>query len=753
MKNHDIDMDEQDDIRLASVLDMVFFDHKLILSITAACALLGGLYAVFATPIYRADMLIRIEDSGNNLGKSLLGDVSSMFETKTAVTAEMEILRSRTLASYVVDNQHLDFNVTPRYFPVFGAWLAQQRNVLPAAGRPLGGYAWGGEKIEVTRFKVPANAEGRQFTLLAEDKTHYRLIAPSIGFDVSGETGQEGVWKTPWGPVELQVTTLLARPGTEFLLTHHSHLKAVNTIQQRLVIGEKGKQSGIVSVELEDDDPVLVAGVLNALGSQYVLQNTERKSAEAQKSLDFLAQVLPGARKNLERAEERFVSMRNEYGTIDLAEEAKLVLERSAELRTKESMLKIKRDELLKDFTPKHPSIEAIDAQLVSIGAEIGKLNQRIRKMPSVEREVLGLTRDVKMNSEVLTNLLNSAQQMQLIKAGKIGSASIVDYAAVPEAPVKPYRVQTFLISIVLGLLLGIVAALVKRRMQGGVEDAREIEQATGLPVYASVPMSASQEVLSEKIKAKSSQNLLLAHIDTHDAAVESMRSFRTALQFAMVEAKNNIVMFSGTAPDIGKSFISANFAGVMADAGKRVLLVDLDLRKGHLNQYFGLLRESGFVDLISGERDLSEVVKKSVVPNLDFIATGDIPANPNAVLLSSKLPTLLKRLASRYDIVVVDTPPILAVTDPSVIAPHVGTTILVVREGKTNMSEIHEAIKRFTQAGIAVSGVLMNGVRARPSSYGYGYGSYRYRYSGYAYDSYRPTFSKDGDEFQATGK
>ncbi len=498
-------------------------------------------------------------------------------------------------------------------------------------------------------------------------QTHYRLKSSAIGLDVTGQVGRAETWETPMGVFELQVRTLVARPGTEFKLMHYSHQRAVSDLQRRVQISEKGKLSGIVSIELEDANPGLISGVLNTLGSQYVQQNIERKSAEAQKSLDFLAQVLPDARRNMEQAEERFVTMRNARGTVDLAEEAKIVLKQSAELRTKESMLKIRRDELLKDFTPEHPAIEAIDAQLASIRGETGKIEHLIKKMPNVEREVIGLTRDVKMNSEVFTNLMNSAQQMQLIKAGKIGSASVVDYAVVPEFPIKPNRSLIFLLSVAGGLLLGVVTVLVKRFVLSGVESAHEIEQATGLSVYASVPMSKKQSALSVKIKARARENLLLAHLDTNDAAIESLRSFRTALQFAMLEARNNIVMFSGTAPGIGKSFSSVNFAGVMAEAGKRVLLIDLDLRKGHLNQYFGQSRDNGFVDLISGERDLDEVVRKNVIPNLDFISTGKLPANPNDILLNSKLPAVLEKCSAEYDVVILDTPPILAVTDPSV--------------------------------------------------------------------------------------
>ncbi len=729
-------MEDKEEINLMALFDAVYFNRKLVLAFVGLFSLLGGLYVLLAPAVYKADLLIQIEDSSNP-ANNLLGDVSSLFETKTAASAEIEILQSRMLVSHSVDNLHLDFEAVPRYFPLFGEWLAKRGNVLSGSkSRPLGGYAWGDEQIEVASFKVPAVLEDVKFILTAEGPGSYHLSEPDSGLEVTGQVGRDEVWKTSAGEVQLKVTKLVGRTATEFRLVHRSHLEAVQQLQKKLVVTEKGKQSGILSVELEGYKPALVAAILNELGSQYVRQNTERKSAEAQKTLEFLDGFLPDAKKRLEMAEERFVNLRKERGTVDLTEESKLTLQRSVELRTKEAGLRIKREALLKDLTPMHPAVEAVDAELAAIGKEMAKIEEMVKRLPDVEREVMGLTRDVKLNQEMYTSLMNTAQQLLLVKAGKVGNVRVIDYAAVPEEPIKPNRPLFFGLFVLMGGFFGIFAAFIKHGLSGGIEDPHKIEEETGLSVYASVPVSQKQTALHEKIHAKVKENLILAHQDVHDAAIESLRSFRTALQFGMLDAKNNRVMLSGPTPGVGKSFVSVNFATVMADAGKRILLIDLDLRKGHLNQYLGLPRENGFTDLILGESSPEQVIRKNVIPNLDFISTGVLPPDPNALLLSSRLHGLLDQLSANYDLVIMDTPPVLAVTDATVLSHIAGTIILVTREGTTTLGEVHESIKRFTQVGTAITGILFNGVRQRPTKYGYN--SYRYRYSSQAYDSYR---------------
>ena len=253
--------------------------------------------------------------------------------------------------------------------------------------------------------------------------------------------------------------------------------------------------------------------------------------------------------------------------------------------------------------------------------------------------------------------MLNSFQQLRLVKEGKVGNVRIVDVAVMPERPVKPQRALVVALSAVLGLLAGLGLAFVRNSMRPGIKNAEELEHHLGLHVFATVPHSKEQLQLDADTKAKKPGTHLLASLRPNEAAIESLRSLRTALQFAMLDAPNNIVLITGPTPGIGKSFTSANFAAVLAAAGTRVLLIDADMRKGHINQLFGLERGMGLSELITGSQTLAKVLRPGVAPGLDFLSTGTMPPNPAELLMSPAAQDLLKTLAAQYDIVLVDTP------------------------------------------------------------------------------------------------
>lgn len=342
--------------------------------------------------------------------------------------------------------------------------------------------------------------------------------------------------------------------------------------------------------------------------------------------------------------------------------------------------------------------------------------------------------RDVKVGTELYTSLLNTAQQLRLAKASKIGTSRLIDEAVVPEEPVKPKRLMIIPISAFLGLFIGVMAAFIRKAMRGAIDSSKMIEDATGLQVYATVMESKQQEALSRKIKAKGAGTFVLAEAQPDDLSIESLRSFRVALQFAMLDAPNNRVMLTGPTPGVGKTFLAANIAVILAQAGKRVLLIDMDLHKGHLNQYFGLGRKGGVSEILAGEFTLDQATHKDILKNLSFVSNGIQVANPSALLLNERLPRFLDECSEKYDIVIVDASPALLVSDVAVIGPHIGTSFMVVRDGTSTLADLTIAIKRLSQARVEIKGVLFNGQLMRITNlYGYGYGyGYGYKYGNY---------------------
>jgi tyrosine-protein kinase Etk/Wzc len=728
-----VDQDE-DSINLAIHLDLLFDNRWLITAVAFAVTLLGAMYAFMATPVYEANILVQVEDSASS-SKNLLGDLSGVFDLKTGAAAEMEILRSRFVITRAVANQQLYIESRPSYFPVIGRWIARRNKYLSNPGfLGLGGYVWGNESIEVSMFNVPATLEGQPFTLVATGNDRYRLKLPRAGIDFSGKVGERILQKTEQGNIEFLLERLEGRAGAEFQLVRRPVLETVEKLQQSLTIAEKGKQSGIIGVALEGESPSRTADTLNEIGNQYIRQNVDRKSEEAEKSLAFLDKQLPMMRANVEAAEAKYNKLRNSQGTIDLNEEAKTILQQSVQAQTKLLELKQRRDELLTRFQETNPMVEAVDRQIRTLNREIAEVNSRIKRMPSVEQDVLRMTRDVKVNTELYTSLLNSAQQLRLVKASKVGNVRLLDVAEPPIKPVRPKRAIVISLAVLAGLLLGVIAAFVRKNLFGGIDDPAEIEQMLGLTVSAAIPHSEKQELLYTQMQGNPQTHSVLASDDPKDLAIESLRSFRTSLQFSMLGAKNNIVMISGPTPGVGKSFVSVNFAAVLAAVGKRVLLVDADLRKGYLQKYFCQPRDKGLSELIAGQITLEVALRKAVLPGVDFITTGVLPPHPAELLTHHNFAEFLKTVSATYDLVIVDTAPVLAVSDSLVVAPHVGAIFNIVRGGVSTIGEIEEAVKRFNQAGSAVTGIVFNDLKPRIGRYGYGSKYGKYRYAAYNY-------------------
>jgi len=728
--------DDEDSINLLDLLDVVLDQRWVIATVTAIVLAVGAAYAWMATPIFEANTLIQVEDIKGGAMGGLLGDAGSMFDIKSPASAEMEILRSRLVVGQAVENLKLDLVVTPKYLPVMGRWLARRATEPSNPGfMGLTGYVTGAEELKIAQLQVPPTLEDERLSVIVT-ANGYELRSSEGEVLGQGRSTEALNFKLNGQPGMLLVASVSGKPGAEFYVTKLSRLGVTEKLQTELQISEKGKQSGVISTSLQGSDPVQTATVLNEISGFYVRQNVQRKAAEAEKSISFLNTQLPDLRKQLEASENKFNQFRNQNATFNLGEEAKGVLDQSVSLRVKLLELEQKRKELEPRFTAQHPSVQVIDAQIKQVNGLLKTMESKARSFPNTEQDLLRLTRDVKVNNELYTSLLNSFQQLRLIKEGKVGNVRIVDVAAVPERPVKPKRLLVLSLSGVLGLLAGLALAFLRNSLRPGIKHADDIEQHLGLHVFATIPHSQEQQKLSGDIQAKQAGQHLLANAQPNDPCIESLRSLRTALQFAMLDAPNNIVLVTGPTPGIGKSFTCSNFAAVLAAGGKRVLLIDGDMRKGHIHETFGMERGHGLSELIAGSQSFEQVVRKDVSSHLDFIATGPLPPNPAELLMSPATVQLLASLSALYDVVVVDTPAVLAVSDTQVLAPLAGTVFMLARADTSTLAELQESAKRLARSGVTVRGVIFNDLNVSKRRYGYGYG-YGYKYSRYRYANY----------------
>lgn len=711
------------DIDLKGYFNILYDSRWLIGAITLLVTVMAIVYALIASPVYEANLMIHVEEESPNASKNILSEVSSLFETKKAAIAEMELLRSRMVISHAVDNLQLYIDVRPKYFPVVGFWFAdRQAAELSEPGVfGYGGYVWGPERADVSVFDVPEAWYNREFTITARGNGSYHLSGSGLPAIYEGIVGNTLKASTRAGNIELRIDRLDARNGAQFSLRRSSRLSTIERIQNAMVISEQGKQSGVIEVRLQGEDPQRINSMLAEIGREYMRQNLARKTEEAEKSLAFLNEQLPALKRQLEQSEEKYNYFRNSNGTIDMREEARMTLQQAASAQTRRIDLDQKRTELLTRFTDDHPLLVGLNRQRKEVDDEIASVARRIRSLPVLEQDEARLVREIKVNTDLYTALSNTAQQLRLISVGRVSNVRLIDAPMAPEHALKPNRPLIVMLAVVTGIFLGTLMAFARKALSGGIDDPHRIERLLGARVvYASIPHSSNQDRLTRKSRHIPGYLPLLAQAYPEDIAIESLRSFRAALMYAMPHLKNNIVLFAGPGRDLGKSFMAANFAAVVAASGKRVLLIDADLRNGHLHRYFGVSREQGLTKAISGALPLEHIIHRRVLDNLDFIPTGALPPNRAEFLQHLNFSNLLDTVSAEYDMVVIDPPPILAVSDVLIIGAHAGAVFLLARAGVTTEGEITESVKRLNHAGIAPQGVVFNDMPLRIGGYAY---------------------------------
>ena len=693
----------------------------VILSIVAAL-----LYLRVTPDTYRVDALVQVEES-KGTSAALLGDLSNMIEQKQPAQAEIEILKSRLVLGDVIDRLNLDIQVAGTENSLFDRLLNPHDYRTEYSTRSVL-FRDGDQAFDIRQFDIPQAYYDKTLELQFKEQ-QFSLTDPRTGQVVfSGllnrnnqATRPDGTWKVAiFSQDQFQ---------DRYLISKQSLPAAANRLLANYSVAEKGKMTGILGLNYEGQDKAHITQVLNAILQAYSQQNVERRSAETAQTLKFLEDQLPELRQQLDVAEREFNQFRQQSNTVDVTKESELYLTQSIALETQKAQLEQSVAEASAKYTSEHPVMQQMEAQLAAINSRIAELNGTLKQLPDLQRRYLQLYREVEVKQQLYTALLNSYQQLRIAKAGEIGNVRIVDTAVEPLKPIAPKKLQILILSIFLGGFLGTLIALLRNMMRSGIKDAAQIENELDIPVYATVPRSAVQESRAKLLKKKKAIPILAVK-DSDDIAVESIRSIRTTIHFSLTEAKNNIIAISGPAPEVGKSFIAANLGAILAQGGKRVLVMDGDMRRGYLHKYFNQDTAPGLSELLLGTHTLEQVIKADSYEGLYFISRGKNPSNPAELLGSQKFQALLSELSAQFDHILIDTPPALAVTDGVIIAQSAGVNLLVVRHAKTQMKELELTINRFEQAKVKVNGVILNDVQRGSGGYGYGYGyNYNYHY------------------------
>jgi len=713
----------EDTIDLKELFFALIAQWKLI----ALCIILSLVFALLylrATPnTYSVNALVQVEDS-KGASAALLGDLSQMIDQKSPAQSEIEILKSRLVLGSVIQALHLDLNISSTE-DTFSHRLFNKADYSTEYTPKAVIFNDGEKSFDIKQFDVPNYYLDKKLSLSFKNNSFSLMDLKTDEVVLKAPLNQLNQINTKYGLWKIAISSKDSF-NSDYFVKKSSLPTAVNTILANYSVAEKGKLTGILGLSYQGQDKEHITKVLNSILSAYSAQNVARRSAETAQTLKFLDEQLPELKKQLDDAEREFNKFRQQYNTVDVTKESELYLTQSINLETKKIELQQQQADLAAKYTSEHPAMREINAQLAALNKQISDLNGTLKRLPDLQRQYLQLYREVEVKTQLYTALLNSYQQLRIAKAGEIGNVRIVDTAVEPVEPIKPKKLQILILSIFLGGFLGTLLALLRNMLRTGVKDSTQIEREFDLPVYATVPRSPVQETRISILKKKKSIPILaVKHSD--DIAIESLRSIRTAIHFALASAKNNIIMIAGPAPEVGKSFISTNLATIFAQSDKKVLLIDADMRRGYLHKYFDVEVKLGLSEFLSNQAELSQIIHQAEVNGLNVITRGKSPTNPSEMLGSQKFKALLDELSQQYDHIIIDTPPILAVTDGIIISQYAGVNLLIARYSKSQMKELELSLNRFEQAGVKVNGFILNDIQ-RTAGAGYSY-NYAYAY------------------------
>lgn len=687
-------VEQDDEIDLIAIAKILWAKKWIVLAFTFVGLLVGFFLMRWMRDVYSSDALLQLDVSSSKT--SAMVDIGSIFEQESPAEAEIRLIKSRHVLMEVVTKENLNYSSSP-----IGFWNRLARK----EGR-----------MELSLFSVPDAVKQESYEWIAEtiSPNEFRLYSPLGGTLVEGSVGN--TYRVPFAGDSLAicVSMMLAEPGQKFKLAELNVLEVAEGLKKSLNVAEDGKKTNILTLSLENRYSDKAASILNAVIETYVRQNVEMRSAEAEKTLEFLEEQLPSIKAKLDSAEGALTNYRHEVGTVDLTAEAKVTLDRQVHLKAQLLAVEQQIQENARLYTEDHPTMQAILQQQSRLKREIAKEEALVKDLPATQQEVIKLQQEVKINNELYTSILNNIQQLRVVRAGEIGNVRIVDKACIRAKPIKPRRKIILLGGMLGGFLLGCGLIFLQRMMYGnGVISASEIERETNVSVFSKIVKTRMDNIPSYRERL-----FCLAAVAPENLSVEQLRLLRSALEFSFLDAGNKVLLVSGISPGAGKSFVSMNLAYLFAMMGKKVLLVDADLRKSRLSEK----KAAGLSDVLCGKSNLEDVVDKVCDGAFEFLPIGKRNNNPNELLSSKNFEEFIKHSKESYDVVLVDTPPINLVADAQSIARYVDFALLVLRYRMDSMENIKEALAALDIAGVQKRAFVLNQCYNDGSFLSYGY-------------------------------
>ena len=672
------------------------------------CLILAGAVGVFVSmwirPVYQVDALLQIESKVNKSSMNMMAGLGALFSPSSPAETEIELIKSRQVMGAAVEKMHLQYTAEP---------LGFMDRLLHREGR-----------LELSQFdvpwdKMPASEEAKPWIVAIKDSLGaFDLIDHNEKVVLSGLPSKTYRFPYAGDTAVFGILRCDVRPGQRFEVDKMRRLDAIEAFRSAFDVKEKGKKTGILKFSYQDVYPDRGVEILNEVASSYLRQNVEERNAEAQKTLEFLEKQLPGVKDRMDSALMNLNVYRNRVGSVDINAETQIVLQRRMKLQQDILALQQRKQEAIRLFHSEHPTVKTLEDQEEALRRELSGTSSQVKKLPSTQQEVLKLQNEVELSKVMYTSMLNNIQQLRLVSAGEVGTVRIIDFAEETVKPVKPKKKVILAIALFFGFVLGALIVSLKTKLNSGVKSASFIEKETGFTVYAKVPKGNPKGTKGTRP---------LAVVEPDDVAVESLRALRSSLEFSMMDSESPVIGVSGLIPGVGKSFVSVNLAALFAGLGKKVLLIDADLRKGRIHKEFGIKRGEGLSQIMLRETTADKVTFPTEVENLFVIPCGNVPANPAELLGSKFYGELIEQFKKDYDLIIVDTPPIMLVTDAALACRDAAQVVMVIEYNKHSIDAIKDGMSQILKGNPkAHASIVINKYEhSRSEGYGYKYGKY----------------------------
>ncbi|MGB5219243.1 MAG: polysaccharide biosynthesis tyrosine autokinase [Smithella sp.] len=786
----------EEEINIFDYIGVIMRRWKIVVVALFAVFLIVAVYTFMTKPIYEASATIHVKDDKSK--GMVLGDLG--LKESNPVSAEIELLKSRSNAEQVVERLHLNWKIDKKSDGLF---------------------------FNIMEFTSTARKPVYKVTMTGADTFAVR--------DNNGNlvgTGRSGnLLKTK--DFSLLLNNVKGAKGDSFRLNLSSFNATAESLRKSIKANEVGRMTGIIRASYTSTDPVLAKKVVDELVTAYINRSVDVKAAESARTVTFLENQLKELRGELNTSENKLQNYKSLTGIMQLDGEANTLITKISEmekeraaaaiqrqqldfatrsmrsamrkgevyspghlgndsagmamsaLSTKLSELQVQKSELLSKYTPQHHAVKSVQTQIdavqrkilailetsrndlvkqeQSISGQLSSYDNKIKQLPAAEQDLASLTRVTKVNSDMYTFLLQKQEEARIAKESTISNLDIVDPANLPEWPIKPNIPQNLLLGLIGGLALGIGLAFFQEYLDDTIKDPDQAKRATGICLLATIPSFVTHETqrsalphqqslpqlagrdafLDEKVPKK---NYLITHEEPKSLASEAFRSLRTSLHFSAINKDKKTMLFTSSFPKEGKSTVSSNTALVLAQTGARVLIVDCDLRRSSLHEKFGYTKSPGLSEVLTRDVTIEQAINKTATPGLDLLCAGTTPPNPSELLGSEQMRQLLINQRENYDFIIIDAPPVLAVTDAPVLTMVTDVVVLVMEAGRVPIKAAQHMKEILGRLNAPIAGIVMNDKTGKGEAYtyynrnyygkAYGYrGGYGYGY-GYGYYS-----------------